>query len=141
MASPGAEDVFLRIPALQPYAPIVRVAAAALAIRLGMGFGAIDDLRSVMDKAMIMLLDGVTGSEDTTDAHRRAPAETDSFIEMVFRVVENRFEFEASRTDNAGVSETAIRLFDDSTRELVDELRVDSDTGAIWLGKALADVR
>ena len=141
MASPDAEDVFLRIPALQSYAPIVRVGAAALAIRLGMGFVEIDDLRSAMDKAMIMLLDGVDGPENITDAPRSNPADAGPIVDVVFRIVENRFEFEATRTDPSGVSETALRLFDNSARELVDELRVDPDTGAIWLGKALADVR
>lgn len=141
MASPDAEDVFLRIPALQSYAPIVRVGAAALAIRLGMGFVEIDDLRSAMDKAMIMLLDGVDGPKNTTDAPSRSPAEADSFIDVVFRIVENRFEFEATRTDPTGVSETALRLFGNSARGLVDELRVDPDTGAVRLSKALADVR
>ena len=137
MASPNAEGVFLRIPALQPYAPIVRVGAAALAIHLGMSFVEIDDLRLVIDKAMIMLLDGLDGFESTPGAQ----GEADLYIDVVFRIAENRFEFEATRSATAGVSETAVRLFDDTARELVDELRVDVDTGAIWLGKALADVR
>lgn len=141
MASPDAEDVFLRIPALQLYAPIVRVGAAALAIRLGMGFVEIDDLRSAMDKAMIMLLDGLDRPQEPADAQGVAPAEADSFIEVIFRVADNRLEFEASRTDPTGVSGTALRLFDDTTHELVDELRVDPDTGTIRLSKALADVR
>ena len=131
MASPSAEDVFLRIPARRPFAPIVRVGAAALAIRLGMSFAEIDDLRLVMDKAMLMLLDGLEGAEE----------DTDPYIDVVFGIAENRFVFEASRIATAGVSETAMRLFDDTTRDLVDDLRVDPDTGSIWLGKSLADVR
>ena len=138
MASPNAEGVFLRIPALAPYAPIVRVGAAALAIHLGMSFVEIDDLRLVIDKAMVMLLDGF---ESTPGAQGKASGEADPYIDVVFRIAENRFEFEATRSATGGVSETAVRLFDDTARELVDELRVDVDTGAIWLGKALADVR
>ena len=141
MASPNAEGVFLRIPALQPYAPIVRVGAAALAIHLGMSFVEIDDLRLVIDKAMIMLLDGLDGFESTPGAQGKASGEADLYIDVVFRIAENRFEFEATRSATAGMSETAVRLFDDTARELVDELRVDVDTGAIWLCKALADVR
>ena len=71
----------------------------------------------------------------------KAAGEADPYIDVVFRIAENRFEFEATRSATGGVSETAVRLFDDTARELVDELRVDVDTGAIWLGKALADVR
>lgn len=141
MASPDAEDVLLRIPALAPYAPIVRVVAAAMAVRLGMGFVEINNLRSAIDKAVNLLLDGADAAENTTGAPRGNPADADPCIDAVFRIVENRLEFEANRTDPTGVSETALRLFDDATRELVDELRVDPDTGAIRLSKALADVR
>ncbi len=115
--------------------------AASLAIRGGMGFVEIDDLRSAMDKAMIMLLDGLDGPENPADAPNRAPSEADSFIEVIFRIADNRFEFEARRTDPARVPETAARLFGDATREFVDELRVDTDTGAIRFSKALTDVR
>ena len=141
MASPNVEDVFLRIPARQPYARIVRVGAAALGIRLGMSFAEIDDLRFVMDKAMVMLLDGLNGLESTQGMQGKASGDVDIYIDVVFRITANRFEFEANRSTTAGVSETALCLFDDSARELVDELRVDPDTGAIWLGKTLADVR
>ncbi len=141
MASPNAEDVFLRVPALAPYAPIVRLGAAALAIHLGMSFAEIDDLRLVIDEAMIMLLDGLDEIESTPGAPSRASAEADHYIDVVFRIADNRFEFEATRSATTGVSETAVSLFDDTARELVDDLRVDVDTGAIRLGKALADVR
>ena len=135
VASPSAEDVLLRIPARRPYAPIVRVAAAALAIRLGMSFAEVDDLRLAMDKAMNMLLDGLEGG------HGTAEGDVDSYIDVVFRIAEDRFEFEATRSATAGVSGSAMRLFNETVSDLVDELRVDSDTGVIWLGKALADVR
>lgn len=132
MASPNTEDVFVRIPACQPYASIVRVGAAALAIRLGMGFAEIDDLQLVIDKAMVMLLDGLEGTPDKAANH---------CIEVVFCIAENRFEFQASRSATASVSATAARIFDDTTRDLVDELCVTPETGVIWLSKALADVR
>lgn len=130
MSSPTAERVFLRIPARQPYAPIVKVGATALAKRLDMNFADLDDLRLVIDQAMVMLLDGL-----------KANRSKDLYIDVVFRIVDNRFEFEADRNARAGLSDRAVRLFTDITRGLLDELRVDPVTGAIWLSKARSDVR
>ena len=130
MASPNAERVYLRIPARQPYAPIVKVGAAALAKRLDMNFADLDDLRLVMDQAMVMLLDGF-----------EADQQEDLHIDVVFRIVDNRLEFEAGRTTGAGLSERAVRLFTRITRGLLDELRVDHDAGSVWLSKARSNVR
>lgn len=130
MASPNAERVYLRIPARQPYAPIVKVGAAALARRLDMNFADLDDLRLVMDQAMVMLLDGF-----------EADQQEDLHIDVVFRIVDNRLEFEASRTAGNGLSERAVRLFTRITRGLLDELRVDHDAGSVRLSKARSGVR
>ena len=130
MASPTAEHVHLRIPARQPYAPIVKVAATALGRRLDLNFADLDDLRLVMDQAMVMLLDGL-------EAHRSQ----DPCIDVVFRVVEDRLEFEASRNTGTSLSDKAVRLFTQITLGLLDDLRIDSSGGAIRLSKASSGVR
>ena len=130
VASPTAERVFLRIPARRPYAPIVRTAAAALATRLGMSFVAIDDLGLAIDQAMVMLLDGLEPGRGTEGA---ASPQPDLDIDVVFRIAESRFEFEASRSITSRVSQQAVQLLDDSAADLVDELRIDGDIGAVWL--------
>ena len=57
-----------------------------------MSFVEIDDLRLVIDKAMIMLLDGLDGFESTTGVRGKAAGEADPYIDVVFRIAENRFE-------------------------------------------------
>lgn len=130
VASPTAEQVHLRVPARQSYAPIVKVAAVALAKRLDTSFADLADLRLVVDQAMFMLLDGL-----------RTDRNEDLHIDVVFRVVEARFELEANRNAGVGLSDRAVRFFTDITRGLVDELRIDGDIGAIRLSKSLVGVR
>ncbi|MCQ3806963.1 MAG: hypothetical protein OXB92_10895 [Acidimicrobiaceae bacterium] len=144
VASPTAERVFLRIPARRPYAQIVRTAAAALATRLGMSFVAIDDLGLAVDQAMVMLLDGLDGldgSEPGLGAGGAASPQPDHGIDVVFRIAESRFEFEASRSITSRVSQQAVQLLNGSAADLVDELRIDGDIGTVWLTKSLPDVR
>ena len=106
-----------------------------------MSFVEIDDLRLAMDQAMVMLLDGLDGFEQSRRAKGGAPQQPDLYIDVVFRIEESRFEFEASRSAALSVSQQAVQLFDDSARDLVDELRIDGDTGATWLRKSVGDVR
>ncbi len=105
---------------------------------MGMSFVDIDDLRLAMDQAMVMLLDG---SEPGRGAEGAASRQPDLDIDVVFRIEGSRFEFEASRSITSSVSQQAVQLLDDSAADLVDELRIDGDIGAIWLSKSLADVR
>lgn len=130
MASPNAERVFLRIPARQPYAPLVKAAAAALARRLDMSFADLDDLRLVTDQAVLMLLDGLEADP------QQAP-----HIDVVIRTADDRIEFEAARSSGGGLSERAVRLFTRITHGLSDELRVDTDGAAVWLSKTASNVR
>lgn len=46
------------MPARPEYSRIARIGAASLGLRLQMGFGAIDDLRRVVDETFVLLLDG-----------------------------------------------------------------------------------
>lgn len=126
MVESAPSDVLLRVPARAPYARIVRIGAAALALRQGMSFGEIDDLRLAIDEAMIMLLDGVD-VDSSTD------------IDIVFRITDGNFELEASRNEGSGadgeVSEAAVHRFDAIARGLVDDYDIDAAHGWLLLRK------
>lgn len=128
MAETDASEILLRVPARAPYARIVRVGAAALALRQGMGFGEIDDLRLAIDEAMILLLDGL-GDDRGVD------------IEVVFRVADGRFELEATRSGGAGIGEAAAHRFGAIAGDLVDDFDIDAPQGRLRLGKTPTDVR
>lgn len=136
MASPHDQQVSLRIPPHKPYAAITKVAAVSLAKRFGMNRAELNDLTVVVDQAMVMLLDGL--ERRPTKGQQKKTL----YIDVVFRVVKHRFEFEAARSTNIGaVPEEAIRRFTDTSRELLTELRVDRKTGAIRASKASAAIR
>lgn len=117
MSSPAAtEEIVLRVPARPAYGRVVRVGAAALALRQGMSFGEIDDVRLAIDEAMILLLDGDNG---------------DGSIECVFRMADNRFEFEASSTGGHTIGAEAIDRFEELAASLLDDYDVDPIEG--WL--------
>jgi anti-sigma regulatory factor (Ser/Thr protein kinase) len=116
-----ASEILLRIPARAPYARLVRVGAAALALRQGMGFAEIDDLRLAIDEAMIVLLDGLDDQETT--------------IEIIFRVDDGRFELEATREGSDEISETAVHRFDAIAVGLVDDYDIDPTRGWLRLRK------
>lgn len=126
MADTETSEIMLRVPARAPYARIVRVSAAALALRQGMGFGEIDDLRLAIDEAMIVLLDGLDEDDDTE-------------IEVVFRVDDGCFELDAVRAGTAVVTEAAVHRFDAIASSLVDEHRIDAEPGRVVLRKAPAE--
>lgn len=123
MVESDASEILLRVPARERYARLVRVGAAALALRQGMGFGEIDDLRLAIDEAMIVLLDGVDATDDGID------------IEVIFRVDEGRFELEATRGPSGPVSESAVHRFDAIARGLIDDYDIDRDHGRVRLAK------
>lgn len=116
----------MRVPARAPYARVVRVGAAALALRQGMSFGEIDDLRLAIDEAMILLLDGLDPEHDTE-------------IDIVFRMTDGCFELDATRGMGQPVSAAAAHRFDAIVTSLVDEYEVDQDKALVRLGKAPAD--
>lgn len=128
MAETDASEILLRVPARAPYARIVRVGAAALALRQGMGFGEIDDLRLAIDEAMILLLDGL-GDDRGVD------------IEVVFRVTDGRFELEATRNGGAAIGEAAAHRFGAIAGDLVDDFDIDAPQGRLRLSKTPTDVR
>jgi hypothetical protein len=127
VSSTDASEILLRVPARAPYARLVRVGAAALALRQGMGFGEIDDLRLAIDEAMIVLLDGLD------DEH-------EADIDVVFRLTEGQFELEATRGEGWAVGEAAVHRFDTIASGLVDDYDIDPDHGWVRLRKSPADV-
>ncbi|MFT5202532.1 MAG: hypothetical protein ACI9C1_001924 [Candidatus Aldehydirespiratoraceae bacterium] len=125
MVETDASEILLRVPARAPYARIVRVAAAALALRQGMGFGEIDDLRLAIDEAMIALLDGLGEA-------------VESDIDVVFRVADGQFELEATRSAEGHISAAAVHRFDAMASGLVDDYDIDPGHGWVRLRKAPA---
>lgn len=125
MVETASSDILLRVPARAPYARVVRMGAAALALRQGMSFGDIDDLRLAIDEAMIVLLDGVDDSSID--------------IDIVFRMTDEHFELEATRTEGANrdvrMPEAAVRRFDAIAGELVDDHDIDPGRGWLRLRK------
>ena len=76
----------------------MRVGAAAVALRQGMSFTEIDDLRAAMDETVELLLE--------------QPPSDGAAIECVFRTRPGYLEVEARRTDEAGVSAApAVRFY------------------------------
>jgi hypothetical protein len=127
VSSTDASEILLRVPARAPYARLVRVGAAALALRQGMGFGEIDDLRLAIDEAMIVLLDGLD------DEH-------EADIDVVFRLTEGQFELEATRGEGRAVGDAAVHRFDAIASGLVDDYDIDPDHGWVRLRKSPADI-
>ncbi len=111
------DEIVLRVPASADYARVVRVGAAAVALRQGMSFTEIDELRAAMDEATELLL--------------VQPATDGAAIECVFRANGGCLEVEARRTDEASVAATDAARF----KKVVDASNVtatvESDRG--WL--------
>jgi len=91
------DEIVLRVPASADYARVVRVGAAAVALRQGMSFTEIDELRAAMDEATEFLL--------------ARPAASGAAIECVFRANGGCLEVEARRTDEASVAATDAARF------------------------------
>lgn len=127
MIETDASEILLRVPARAPYARLVRVGAAALALRQGMGFAEIDDLRLAIDEAMIVLLDGLD-------------EEHESDIDVVFRVVDGCFELEATRSGGNDVGEAAVHRFDAIAGSLVDDYDIDPARACVRLRKTPAEI-
>lgn len=117
MSETLADEIVLRVPASVDYARVVRVGAAAVALRQGMSFTEIDELRSAVDQATELLL--------------QQPAAEDASIECVFRTQGRLLEIEARRTDEAGVAATAAARFKKAVDASNVTATVASDRG--WL--------
>lgn len=119
------DEILLRVPARADYARIVRISAAAVALRQGMTFAEIDDLRLAIDEAMIVLLDG-NGAGD-------------SDLRITYRVTAGQFELEAARDDGNPVNDSAVGRFDEIAATLVDDYDIDTGRGWLRIRKTSAD--
>lgn len=63
MAATERDEILLEVPATGPYARITRVAASAVALRLGIPVRVIEDLRLAVDEALVLLLASATPEE------------------------------------------------------------------------------
>ena len=111
------DEIVLKVPASAAYARVVRVGAAAVALRQGMSFTEIDELRAAIDEATELLLE--------------QPGADDAAIEFVFRAHRGCLEVEARRTDEASVAATAAARFEKAVRASNVTVTVESDRG--WL--------
>ena len=111
------DEIVLKVPASAAYARVVRVGAAAVALRQGMTFTEIDELRAAIDEATALLLE--------------QPAADDAAIEFVFRAHRGCLEVEARRTDEAGVAATAAARFKKAVGASNVTVTVESNRG--WL--------
>ncbi len=116
-----ADEIVLRVPASVEYARVVRVAAAAVALRQGMSFTEIDELRAAVDQATELLLE--------------QPAASEASIECIFRAQGGCLEMEARRTDEAGVADTAAARFKKAVGAANVSASVESDRGWLLLRK------
>ena len=116
-----ADEIVLRVPASIDYARVVRVGAAAVALRQGMSFTEIDELRSAMDQATELLLE--------------QPAAEDASIECVFRTQGGCLEVEARRTDEASVAVTAAARFKKAVDASNVTATVESNRGRLLMRK------
>lgn len=115
------DEIVLRVPASADYARVVRVGAAAVALRQGMSFTEIDELRAAMDEATELLL--------------AQPAAGDAAIECVFRANGGYLEVEARRTDEARVAATAAARFKKTVDASNVTATVESDRGRLRMRK------
>ena len=121
--APAVDEVVLTVPASAACARIVRVGAAAVALRQGMSFAEIDELRAAIDEATELLL--------------AQPASDGAAIECVFRAQRGWLEVEARRTDGAGLAETAAARFAKSVGAADMTATVESEQGRLLLRKQI----
>ncbi len=115
------DEIVLKVPASAAYARVVRVGAAAVALRQGMSFTEIDELRAAIDEATELLL-----------AH---PAEPDAAIVCVLRAEGGCLEVEVGRTDEASVAATDAARFKKAAGASNVTATVESERGRLLLRK------
>lgn len=118
------DEVVLRVPAEAEFGRVVRVGGAAVAIRQGLSFTEIDELRLAIDESVILLLDGASeGSE----------------LLVVFRFTEAHLELEINCADTKPLTDEAIARFDGICSPLLDSYDLDPERGRLTLHKSAAD--
>ena len=94
------DEIVLRVPASPAYGRIVRMGAAALALRKGLSFAEIDEFSAAIDDAVALLLE--------------PPAEDGAAIACRFLSSPDGLDLEAGRTDGTAVPASAAARFRES---------------------------
>jgi hypothetical protein len=119
----GADVIRLVLPAEPEYGRIARVAASSLALRLGLTFADIEDLRIAVDEAIILLLrpEGAPGQ-----------------ITLEFTVEPHVLVIDATTTagrDQHWLDTGALGRFEEIVADTIDEHDVDPDNRHVHLVK------
>lgn len=120
---PPNDVVRLVLPAEPDYGRIARIAASSLALRLGLPFPAIDDLRLAVDETVILLL---------------RPEGRPGEITIEFTLEPNAIVIDASTTagtDQAWFDEGALERFDEIVGDTVDLHEIDESARRVHLVK------
>ena len=120
----AGDEIVLKIPASAAYSRILRVAIASAALRQGMSFAEIDELRGATDEAAALLLEH--------------PVATDTEIECVLRPQQGCLEVQVSRTDNVGVGHGAAARFKRTVKASNVAATVETERGRLLLRKDIA---
>jgi anti-sigma regulatory factor (Ser/Thr protein kinase) len=117
------DRIRLVLPAEPDYGRIARVAASSLALRLGLTFVEIEDLRIAVDEALILLLrpEGVPGE-----------------ITLEFSVEPELLAIDVTvdpPPGEPGIDSGALRRFEEIVEDTIDEHAVDTDAGHVHLLK------
>jgi anti-sigma regulatory factor (Ser/Thr protein kinase) len=123
LSETGGDRIRLVLPAEPDYGRIARVAASSLALRLGLTFVEIEDLRIAVDEAVILLL---------------RPGSTPGDITLEFTVEPHTLAIDASVTSPgpaAAISPAALRRFEEIVADTVDEFTVDLAESRVHLVK------
>ena len=119
----ASDEIVLKVPASVAYARILRVGAAAVALRQGMSFTEIDELRAAVDEASKLLLG--------------PSAQPDAAIECVMRAGGGCLELEARRTDSVGVAATDAARFKKAVGRSHVTAAVDFEQGRLLMRKEI----
>ena len=114
LSEAGSDRIRLVLPAEPDYGRIARVAASSLALRLGLTFVEIEDLRIAVDEAIILLL---------------RPEGPPGEITLEFTVEPGHLAIDATINAPAGgdgIDAGALRRFEEIVEDTVDEYVVDA---------------
>jgi hypothetical protein len=117
------DRIRLVLPAEPDYGRIARVAASSLALRLGLTFVEIEDLRIAVDEALILLL---------------RPEGTPGEITLEFTVEPGQLTIDVSATpapDAPATDPGALHRFEEIVEDTVDEYTADPAAGQVRLVK------
>ena len=115
------DEIVLKVPATAACGKIVRVGAAAVALRQGMSFTEIDELRAALDQATELLL--------------APPAGPGATIVCVLRAHGGRLEVDLERTDGATVAATDAARFKKAADASNVTATVESERGRLLMRK------